>query len=425
MTTSLSKKRICVACNEDGFGPSAFAYYVVRELLDKRPEMQVTVLNSSAESFNRRIYEGRAVQVHKVDSVIKLLKPSGEVHVRQSLNIMKSYQDDRLRYLNEVRPLIEGCDLALDIGVPLFVRAAHELNVRHRVTLFDHSWAATLRLITSMDWEWIYENNPKPTDDDRAEAEQIARLIEEDESWATHVFLFDEYITPKEFLEHWRRICANKLQIIPGVLGRREAAADAYNKLNLVLIEHGQRPVPPDKPLVLVSPGGTPVWDEVLPDLIEQVLSAAKQNYILVLSKDPTKSLSMSNEDKEIFKQRIKNSDRIRYYEYVSGATQQVILPAFDRIVTRAGGGTVNDALAAGIRFVCVEEPQVQIKLIERECMRLGLIPEPTTLRVFRSRPMDCINQLVRAPLPDPHIHVPNQAELGITECLLSLLEEN
>lgn len=248
MTTSHARKRICVACNEDGFGPSAFAYYVVRELLDawadRRPELHISVLNRSAKGFNRSIYLGRAVEVLKVNSVIRLPKPNGEVHVRQALDIMQSYQEGRQRYLNEARHWMDGCDLTLDIGVPLFVRAAHELNVRHRVTLFDHSWAPTLRLITSEEWDWVYENNPRPTDDDRREAEQVARLVEEDERRATKVFLFDEYITPKEFLDHWRRICSNKLEILSGVLGRREAPADARNRLNSVLAEHRQPPVP-------------------------------------------------------------------------------------------------------------------------------------------------------------------------------------
>lgn len=167
-----------------------------------------------------------------------------------------------------------------------------------------------------------------------------------------------------------------------------------------------------------MSPGGTPVWDAQLPHLLEQALDAPDYSYVLVLSKD----LGQFLDGRADLKARIKASDRIRYYGPVSGATQQAILPAFYRIVTRAGGGTVNDALTAGVEVVFVEEPQVQIKLIERECAGLGLSGPPATLEEFRSDPKRCIDRLVEMSLPMPQVAPALSAEEMVVEHIISLI---
>ena len=63
-----AKRRICIACNEDGFGPSAFGYYLVRGIVGRWREgrksgryrfgLELTVLNNSAYGFNKSIYGG-------------------------------------------------------------------------------------------------------------------------------------------------------------------------------------------------------------------------------------------------------------------------------------------------------------------------------------------------------------------------------
>lgn len=423
MENSYSETRICVACNEDGFGPSAFAYYVIRNLIDSWTRtgdagLSVTVLNRSAVTFNRKIYEGRPVQVEPLDSLVRLLKPNGEVHVPQTLDLLRPYAPTRASYANAVRQMLEGCAVAIDIGVPLFMHAAAQFGVPHRLTVFDHSWAATLRLITSDEWRDVYRENPKPGPAERSLAERIAAHIEEDEALATDVFLFENYITPGEFVSHWKSL-GFAPRILRGVLGTRVSQDDARAKLDSTLAEYGkQRPAPQDRLLVLVSPGGTPVWDTQLPKLLEQVLDAPKHSYVLILSKD----LGPFLDGRADLKARIENSDRIRYYGPVSGVTQQAILPAFRRIVTRAGGGTVNDALAAGVEVVFVEEPQVQIKLIERECAWLGLSGPPATLEEFRKDPKRCIDRLVEMSLPKPQVTPALSAEEMVVERVISLI---
>lgn len=413
--------RICVACNEDGFGPSAFAYYVVRSLIDgwartAGAPLNISVLNRSAADFNRKLYQGLPVQIVPIDSLVRLEKVNGEVHVPRTLDWLQRYISRRESYADEVRNLLTDCAVAIDIGVPLFSRAAAELQVPHRLTLFDHSWAATLRLIASEEWHDIYQKNPPPGPKERAQAERIAAAIEEDEALVADLFLFENYLSPGPFLSHWRRLGFTP-QILPGVLGSRVSRSDACAKLDATLAEYrAQRPAPRDRPLVLLSPGGTPVWDEQLPTLLEQVLDAAEPDYILILSKD----LGQFPKERADLLARVHSSERLRYFGPLRGATQQAILPAFSRIVTRAGGGTVNDAIAAGVQFVFVEEPQPQIKLIERECAALGLTGPAATLEEFRQAPKKCIDRLVAMPLPKARVAPARGAERKVVEQTLS-----
>ena len=394
-----NKKKICVACNEDGFGPSAFAYYLVHAIIKEWEkneynfELEIPVLNTSAYHFNESIYSRFQHIVHpsslKHDSLIKLEKPNGEVAVRETLKILKNYKKAGKKYLDEVRDYLSDADIAIDIGVPLFVHSAKELGVKHRITLFDHSWAVTLRLICAKRWEHIYKLNPIPTDYEREDAEKIAGYIEEDERCATEVYLFDSYITPNEFLDHWEKIATPT--ILKGVLGCKSNPKVAKDILNGLLKELRQPTVPDDKKLVLISPGGTPVWSSLLPHMIGQFVSSKiTREYIPVLSNPKTADDKMI----DFLKEKMRKSDKIRWFEFVKGNTQQIIMPAFDLIVTRAGGGTVNDALAAERCFICVEEPQVQVVLIEQECVKLGLIPDLPETRIdkFKRNPIGCID---------------------------------
>jgi hypothetical protein len=379
-------------------------------------KLHVTVFNRSAEDFNRRIYCGRPVDVQPVDSLVRLSKVEGEVHVPKTLDTLQRYAESRTSYAEETGRRIKDCDIAIDIGVPLFTRTASDLGVPHRITLFDHSWAATLRLITSDEWKHVYRSNPPPGPVERKKAEAIAGLLEEDEACATDVFLFPEYITPEEFVAHWVRLGFSP-RILPGLLGMRVSRAEARAKLESTLREYGQTSLP-YKPLVLLSPGGTPVWKKELPRLLEEVLCSPEQSYVLVLSTD----LSKLPDVQPNLKERILASDRIRYYGPVKGATQLAVLPAFDLVITRAGGGTVNDALVAGVRLAFVEEPQVQVKLIERECIKLGLSCAPATLAEFRNAPKACIDRLVEPPVLKPKVTPVGGAEKAVVEHIVKLL---
>jgi hypothetical protein len=238
-----------------------------------------------------------------------------------------------------------------------------------------------------------------------------------DEACATDVFLFQEYITPVEFVRHWKELGFTP-RILGGVLGTRPTKEDARAKLNKTLAQYGeQAEVPPDGRLVAVSPGGTPVWNTILPTLLHQVLEGPERGYILVFTTDLGDLL-----DRTGLHEQFRTSGRVRYYGPVHGATQLAVLPAFERIITRAGGGTVNDALAAGVPLALVEEPQVQVKLIERECVRFGFCGPAATLDQFEATPMECIDRLVAMPLPNRQIVPAPNAETAIVQRIQELV---
>jgi len=397
----MAKTKICFACNEDGVGPSAFAYYVVRAMAEAwqssnhnaNLEIWVLVSNENTYDYNERIYSNLRDIVHlpdkseraNVNSSIRLIKKKGEVHVPETLELWQEYVQRRQPYARNIQQYLQGCCIAIDIGVPLFARCAKKLGVPN-ITLFDHSWACTLRGICSREAE--YTENPRPTDEHRELAEQIALEVENDERCTSEVILFDRYIAPPEFRWHWSRLGFTPT-ILKGVLGSRQNPNTALEILNNLLCELGQQPVSAGKKLVLISPGGTPVWNEILHKLTNEYVTTPRDKYIPVLSlADPN---VVSREDKE----RITLSNAIRWFGVVKGSTQQVIMPAFDLVVTRAGGGTVNDCLASETPFACVEERQWQVKLIERECRALNLIPafREASLDEFKEHPSQCVDR--------------------------------
>ena len=427
-------KKICIASNEDGFGPSAFAYYLVRAIVDewrdkKREfsfDLTITVFNNSAFEFNRSIYSG----LHDVvfpfqlnrDSLIKLEKSNGEVAVTETLRKLLDYDAVKEDYLNEISPYLYDADVAIDIGVPLFIASAARLDVQNRITLFDHSWAKTLRLISSKEWRGLYQYNRKPTDLDYKVADVIASQIEEDEKQTGEVYIFEPYITPQPFRDHWKRLIEpTKLHLLQGVLGGKNSQQDARARLNSMFRDLGQKPVPEDQSLVLISPGGTPIWEDLLIKMIDRFTSDTEtRRYLPVLSN----FTANSKETTEALKAQMRQSDKIRWFEYIKGSTQQIIMSAFDLIVTRAGGGTVNDALASNTPFVCVEEPQVQVILIERECLKRGMIPDipETRLVNFKKDPVRCIDSFFSA--QKIHSSVDTDAERVPAHHILELLAE-
>ena len=421
---------VCVACNEDGYGPSAFGYYLVRELVQawregRREgvwafELRVTVLNAGAHAFNRALYavfpEVAAVAPGR-DSLIRLERREGEVDLAATFDRLEGYAPLREAYREAVRPHLEACPVAVDVGVPLFARAAADLGVAHRITLFDHSWARTARLLCAEAWEHLYVLTPPPTPALRDRVDGIAGEIEQDERRATEVHLFERWMTPLVFREHWAGLGFSP-RTLPGVLGGADDAPAARGLLDAEVRRLGQAPLPEGVPLVLVTAGGTGVWHTLLPRLVRDLVEGPARDYLPVLS-DPVVP--------EDLKKRMRVSGRVRWFEHLRGTAQQVLMPAFERIVTRAGGGTVNDALATRTPLVCVEERQVQVALIEGELRALGRIPDlpETRLDAFARDPGACLDALAHAALPGPAAPVPCHAERPLAHSILTRLAES
>ena len=373
----MKKTIICFACNEDGVGPSVFAYYLVRAIIEAwnksnseiTLEIRILVSNDKAYNFNRSIYSSNKFlgvvrlpdedpqERKKIDSLIKLYHKNGELNVPNTVRTWRKYGKWRETYCQNARKYLDGSCVAIDIGVPLFARCAKIMGIPD-ITIFDHSWSCTLRGISSRDAEYIEDI---PSDKHRKDANKIALEIEKDEKCASEVLLFDHYITPPEFYQHWRNLGFNP-KTIGGVLGNREDSGTALKILNNLFVELGEEQVSVQQKLVLVSPGGTPIWNQLLGRMINEFDQAPRVDYLPVLSlPDPT----VLNEEE---RKKIVSSKGIRLIGPVRGATNQAIMPAFDLVVTRAGGGIVNDCLATATPFVCVEQRQWQVKLIEREC---------------------------------------------------------
>ncbi len=436
----IEKQYLCIACNEDGYGPSAFAYYLVKaieELWEHKYQIKynltVFVINNSAFTFNQAIYDSPGSIVCPVqlaeDSLIRLEKRNGEVHIKKTLMGLKQYRIHRQEYQNVIQPFLEKCHVAVDIGVPLFVRSAKMLHVPHRITLFDHSWAETLKMMCSEKAVCLYQYNNPPDEEDRNSVEEIAVSIEEDEDCASEVWLFDRYITPDVFRNHWNRlIFPNKPKNLKGVLGSKNDPQKAWQILNKHLVELGEKPVSDpffkgNPKLVLISPGGTSVWAELIPNWIDDLLSNPSPEYIPVFSNPITKDQEQTRD----IKNKMKQSGYVRWFEFIKGSTQQIILPAFDLIITRAGGGTVNDALAAGVPFVCIEEAQVQVKKIEEACFEYGLISEKgIKLSHFQKKPVRHMDRFFE----NRHIcmnaiqKIRTGAEKKLAKKILTLLDE-
>jgi hypothetical protein len=248
----------------------------------------------------------------------------------------------------------------------------------------DHSWAVTLRALG---------------------IDHVKGVIEEDERRVTQVYLLDSYLAPQPFREHWQRI--GQPRILDGVLGGGVDRGRALARLNRQLI--GQRPISESQAVVLVSPGGTDAWREVLPRLITELLQLppTERTFVPVFS-----APAVSGELKEA----MRDSGWVRWFEFVRGATQQVIMPACSLIISRAGGGTVNDALATRTPLVCIEEHQWQVELIRQELLARGFIPDPPEAAWprFSAEPVRSLVKLIAAGLQHPPPRVRRHAELSV-----------
>jgi hypothetical protein len=381
--------RICIAANEDGFGPSALAFYLIQGLfaewrkLGRTHKLQIVLLNKRAHKLNHALHDrNKRVQLVPLDSFIRLERQEGEVCVPATVRALRSYPAWQEQYCGAVRRHLVGCALSIDVGVPLLARAARRFGVPH-VTVFDHSWARTLQGIVS---QQVKSQQQVPRTADLILARRIAAAIEQDEKYADEVFLFDRYLTPPEFLQHWRKLGLVP-RVINGVFGTRCGVDRARNNLNRILHQRDQCTVSTEK-LVLITPGGTAVWAGMMERMIQDYIKRLNTDYLPVFAPyQPTAAQ----------KRRLQKSANIRWFDFVPGGTLQEVLPTFEVVITKAGGGTVNDCLASRTPFVCVEERQWQVKLIERECKRLGIIPtlRQTSLDVFREDPVRSIDMFV------------------------------
>jgi UDP-N-acetylglucosamine:LPS N-acetylglucosamine transferase len=179
--------------------------------------------------------------------------------------------------------------------------------------------------------------------------------IKEDERKTSAVFLFDDYITPDSFCKHWEALGV-KIVPIRGVFGGKRLVSREEARKRMGISES-----PNDKTVYILG-GGTPVWDAKLPEIIAQLKEKVLPYDVVVFDRNA----------KPNDYQRVGNS--LYKGGAVYGETVQGLLPGVDLIITRAGGGIANDAIACRVPFVCVEEPgHWQVEMIRKNCERRRL----------------------------------------------------
>jgi hypothetical protein len=358
--------RILAVPNEDGFGPSALLSYVVKELFSQHPDSRVTVWNEARADYNRSLYRdliaaGR-VSVKPVNNLIQLAKDAstGEVSIAGTLALIGDYRAASGRYAAGVRP--KSFDLVVEFGVPAVARwaAKHKLPC---VSIGDHVWGQTLEMIHAA-------AAAPPTARQRAQWRKLVAAIRRDEAFTRKLFLFPEFISPPLFRAHWRSVAPRAVvRRFSGVLGGAASWSERQARKYLDLTKPGR--------IVMIQGGDTPAWDALLQRLVPVFLDAGAEletrrlnvafyiprrlagHGVVVQLRDPAVA---------------RRCPRVRAFAPVPGGTTQGLFPFVNLLVTRAGGGTVNDAIACRTPFVCVREhSQSQVEATLAACLRRGL----------------------------------------------------
>jgi hypothetical protein len=241
----------------------------------------------------------------------------------------------------------------VDIGVPAAARWAARWGVP-ALTLTDHPWSKTLEMILD-DAEALGQ---RVTSEDRGRWFELIEEIREDERRTQSLVVFPPFLTTELFRRYWRDELGVEPRELGGVLGGVREWSRGEARRWLGVTEPG--------PTVLIQAGATPVLAGALERLVAAFLHEEERLGVNVVIHVPDSIPTADFRDVGL--------KRVRKLRPVPGGTIQRILPAIDFMLTRAGGGSVNDAVACRVPFACVEEPgQSQIEEILRACRAAGL----------------------------------------------------
>ncbi len=369
--------------NEDGFGPSALLSYVVKELLAQRPGSRATIWNRSRADYNRSLYRdlvaaGR-VNVEPVNNLIELAKDAatGEVSIAGTLSLIGDYRAASDRYAAGAE--FSEFDLVVEFGVPAAARWAAKRGIPC-VSIFDHVWARTLAML-------LDDAAAPVTARQRAQWRALVAAVRRDESFTRKLFLFPNFISPPLFHAHWRTVAPRAaVRRLSGVLGGTASWSERQARAHLGLTAPGR--------LVMIQGGDTPAWDALLQRLVPAFLDARAEldarrlNVAFYIPRRIAGRGAIARLNDPAVARRC---PRVRAFAPVPGGTTQEIFPFVDLLVTRSGGGTVNDAVACRTPFVCVRErSQSQVEAILAACLRRGLTREVNDA-ALKADPLDTI----------------------------------
>ncbi|MCX6911051.1 MAG: hypothetical protein NTY01_23825 [Verrucomicrobia bacterium] len=303
-----------------------------------------------------------ARNVEPVCNLIQLTKDAstGEVSIAGTLALIGDYRAASDRYGAGARP--DDFNLVVEFGVPAAARWAAKRDISC-VSIFDHVWSRTLEMI-------LDDANEPVTTRQRAQWQSLVAAIRRDESFTRKLVLFPEFISPPLFRAHWRSVAPRAVvKRLSGVLGGATLWSKRQAREYLGLAKPGR--------LVMIQGGDTPAWDALLQRLVPAFLDAIAEldaRRLNVAFYIPRRIAGRGAIARLADPTVARRCPRVRAFAPLPGGTTQVIFPFVDLLVTRAGGGTVNDAVACRTPFVCVRErSQSQVEATLAACARRGL----------------------------------------------------
>jgi hypothetical protein len=346
--------KIALVPNDDGYGPSALGFYVAKAIIEEG--VSLVIMNESALTLNSSFYKDEInngkVTLQPAFGGIRLRKTAEGVDIPASLRDIRSYPTRSAKYV-----VPEDVDVVVDIGTPSAARAAW-LAGKPALTIFDHSWGKTYEILLEEFTAGLFGPTTSALPIIKTLADyEVAKAINEikvDESKTQAVFLFPEFIAPRPYREHWKSLRV-RIEPIGGVFGRPTVSRKkARSRMGI--------PEGAPAKTVYILGGGTPIWDAKLPEIIVQLKEKILPYNVVVFDR-----YAKPNE-------YVRVGDNVFRGGVIDGATAQGLLPGIDLVITRAGGGIVNDAIACRVPLVCVEEPNhLQVEMIRQNCEKEGL----------------------------------------------------
>lgn len=402
---------IALSPNDDGFGTSAWVVGLAHELARQKGVAEVVVIVTERpwERFHHDKYEGQpkirpVILPTDCNNIIVSKNRDGTINVAQTVErCILHYPHSRRAYREAVTTAVDfsQLDLVIDFGVPQLVRVAHEQQ-RPTVTVFDHAWSLTLAKIAG-----YQQFTP-----------EVGVCLDEmrlDESLTERVILFEEPVCPQIYHDYWSELVKPAAGLLHGGLG------GPLNMLELVthpqvaafraaFAQEGQLPaaayglartaarrllaIADERPLLFISGGGTAVWDELLTQLFDSYSQRPPAYHVVVYNPAEAQRRGVVMAAHEVDGCTVMRGQwgaSITFVTAVVGQTHLPLFPAFDAVLTRAGGGTVNNALVCRVPLLLVEEAGMwQVEQIRQRCLRLG-IAEGIALEAFKSDPRGCL----------------------------------
>jgi hypothetical protein len=386
---------VLIAVNEDGLGPSSMMFHLVLALLCRRPDIAIVLRTGTKAEFNERLYAdilspvpapGR-VYIERVHNLIQLTNQGdGGIDVVASLDSICRYPIAREAYL---RQTLHGAAFAIECGVPTLARACRDAGIRC-YTVFDHSWALTFRSIAqnyASNLHNLFTVHPS------RRLELALTTLEADEAATDKVFLFDPPLTPSAYRHHWERLCPGRIASVGGLFGgpapgeEEEFRRAARHILNLS---------DNDRPVLLVSGGGTGVWAQRLPSVIADYakldLDGGLDMHLFVFAGlDVEQALAQQleigpeegydHDGRSVAFRRVLGygsrriaDPRVRLLRGARRCTYQQIIAGVDFVLTRAGMVTIMDALATRVSTLLVPQPgHAQVEDVHRATVEAGV----------------------------------------------------